>query len=134
MFCLFSQSGWAISRDITFLRCDSIKRFGIRSSSAIQLATLYCDMPWHDIASGLRFDVRFDSRHLFYNCFQVCWVSHAGASCDSFRVSMQRLLNSRSAFRSLRYSKRVSRPISNRSYRSYIEFIAILPSLGGRMT
>ena len=86
-------------------------------------------MPWHNIASGLRFDVRFDSRHLLYNCFQVCWVSHAGASCDSFRVSMQRLLNARSAVRSLRYLKRVSRPISNRSYRSCTEFIAILPSL-----
>ena len=119
----------AISRDIRFSGQVSMQKFDMRSSRAIQLATLYCDVPSRNIASGLRFDVRFDSRHLFYISFQLRWTSHAEASRVSFQVSVQMLLTAGSAFRSARYARPITHAISKLSYRRNIEFNAILPTL-----
>ena len=106
----------------------------MRSSRAIQLATLYCDVPSRNIASGLRFDVRFDSRHLFYISFQLRWTSHAEASRVSFQVSVQMLLTAGSAFRSARYARPITHAISKLSYHKNIECNATLPTLEIRFT
>ena len=116
----------AITRVIRFSALVSLKRFVIRSSRAIQLATLYCDIPVSMLTHVARFDVRFDSlvipRNLFPGSLTV--------PCRRFVRFVSRFVaNQFSAFHSTRYARPITHAISKRSYRKRIEFNALLPSL-----